>query len=243
MIPRHTMRSRGGWLVASFAAACVMAATGTRAQSDRLLAAVDHLVYAAPDLQLGIDRVERLLGVRASPGGQHPGRGTRNALLSLGPGAYLEIIGPDPEQPTPAQPRPFGIDDLKEPRLVAWAAKGSGLEQLAGEAARGGVKLGAVIAGSRRRTDGVMLSWRYTDPRTVVADGIVPFFIDWGSTPHPSAGAARGALLVALRAEHPDAQQVQRALSRLGIDLPVQHGAGAALIAVINSPRGRVELR
>ena len=208
-----------------------------------LLATVDHLVYATPELQVGIDGIERVLGVRATPGGQHPGRGTRNALLSLGPGTYLEIIGPDPEQPTPAQPRPFGIDDLKEPRLMAWAAKGKGLEHLAGEAARGGVKLGDVISGSRQRADGVVLLWRYTDPRTVVAGGIVPFFIDWGKTPHPARTATQGASLIGLRAEHPDPAQVQKALSRLGLDLRVQPGPRAALIATVSAPRGRVELR
>lgn len=216
---------------------------GGQTESGTLVATVDHLVYATPDLQRGIDRVEQLLGVRASPGGQHPGRGTRNALVALGPGVYLEIIGPDPEQPRPPQARPFGIDGLEAPRLVAWAAKGTALEPFAGTAAQRGVILGPVISGSRRRADGVMLTWRYTDPRTVVADGLVPFFIDWGSTPHPAASAATGAALVTLRAEHPDAAQVQRALGQVGIELPVRPGPRAALIAVIDSPRGRVELR
>lgn len=208
-----------------------------------LLARVDHLVYATPDLQMGIERVERTLGVRASQGGQHLGRGTRNALLSLGPGAYLEIIGPDPGQAPPAQARPFGIDELKEPRLVTWAAKEKDLEQLARDAERRALKLGEVISGSRRRADGVMLSWRYTDPRTVVADGIVPFFIDWGNTPHPAATSIKGASLIGLRAEHPDAEQVQRTLAGLGLDLRVQQGSRTALIAIISSSRGRVELR
>ena len=207
------------------------------------LATVDHLVYATPELQVGIDRIESVLGVRATPGGQHPGRGTRNALISLGPATYLEIIGPDPEQPTPAQPRPFGIDDLKEPRLMAWAAKGMELEHVASNAGRGGVKLGEVISGSRRRADGVVLSWRYTDPRTVVAGGIVPFFIDWGKTPHPASTATQGALLIGLRGEHPDSEQVQKTLGRLGLDLRVQPGRRAALIATVSAPRGRVELR
>jgi hypothetical protein len=215
----------------------------TPIEPGQLLATVDHLVYATPELQVGIQRIESMVGLRATPGGQHPGRGTRNALLSLGPGVYLEIIGPDPEQPTPAQPRPFGIDDLKEPRLVTWAAKANQLEQLASEAGRGGIKLGEVISGTRQRADGVVLSWRYTDPRTVVAGGVVPFFIDWGKTPHPATTATQGASLIGLRAEHPDAQQVQKALDRLGLDLRVQQGPRPALVATVSGPRGRVELR
>ena len=210
---------------------------------DDLLAKVDHLVYATPELQAGVERLEKVFGVRAAPGGQHPGRGTRNALLSLGPGRYLEIIGPDPEQPKPAQPRPFGIDDLEEPRLVTWAAKGTDLERLASEARRGGVTLGDVISGSRRRADGVLLSWRYTDPRVVVAGGVVPFVIDWGKTPHPASTATHGVTLIGVRAEHPEPEQVQKALSGLGLDLRVQPGPRPALIATVDSPRGRVELR
>jgi Glyoxalase-like domain len=99
------------------------------------------------------------------------------------------------------------------------------------------------MPGSRRRPDGVVLSWRYTDPNTVAADGLVPFFIDWGASPHPALTAARGASLVQLRTEHPDPERVQRMLDRLGLDLRITRGFPPAIIATIDSPHGRVELR
>jgi hypothetical protein len=207
-----------------------------------LLDRVDHLVYATPDLTVGIETAERLFGVRASPGGQHPGEGTRNALIALGPTSYFEIIGPDPAQPKPERGRRFGIDEIKTPRLTTWVAKGTGLEKFASDAAARGVNLGAVIPGRRQRPDGAVLSWRYTDPRIVLADRLVPYFIDWGSSPHPSATAAKGVTLLSLRAEHPDAERVQGMLRQLGLNLMVRRGAKPALAATFDSPKGRVQL-
>jgi len=236
---------RKTWIAAFGAMSCAVGG-GQRGEPERTadaVSVVDHLVYATPDLTVGIDAIEKLLGIRATPGGQHPGAGTRNALVALGPASYLEIIGPDPEQPHPSGPRRFGIDGLKSPRITAWAAKGQDLERLVADAARNGVNLGPVGCGSRNRPDGVLLSWRFTSPATVLSDAIVPFFIDWGKTPHPAQTAAAGATLVGLRAEHPDAQRVGEMLRKLGLDLRVTEAPAPALIATVDSPKGRVELR
>ncbi|HKW01428.1 MAG TPA: VOC family protein [Vicinamibacterales bacterium] len=209
-----------------------------------VLRQVDHLVFAVSDLDAGIARIEMLVGVRASAGGQHPGRGTRNALIALGPASYLEIIGPDPDQPKPDGPRPFGIDDLKTPRLVTWAAKGTNLDQLVTDARTKGVTYGLATPGSRRRPDGVLLTWRTTNPADASAgDGLMPFFIDWGASAHPSASAATGATLVGLRAEHPEPDRVLAMLRAVGVELPVTRGPVAVLVATIAGPKGRVELR
>ena len=233
--------AKAGRYICLLTAALLMAAPRPRA-ADGLLAQIDHLVYATPDLAVGIETAEQLFGVRATPGGQHPGLGTRNALIALGPASYLEIIGPDRDQPAPKGRRRFGIDDLKAPRLLTWVAKGKSLEKFTVEAKADGVDLGAVIPGSRKRPDGVVLSWRYTDPQTVLADRLVPYFIDWGTSPHPSATAAKGVTLLSLRAEHPDADRVQRMLRQLGLDLAVTKGSRPALIATFDGPKGRVQL-
>lgn len=208
-----------------------------------MISRIDHLVYATPDLAAGVERVERLLGVRAAPGGQHPGAGTRNALIALGESVYLELIGPDPDQPQSSGPRRFGIDDLKAPKLVTWAAKGTDLDSLVDSAKHNGVVLGQVQSGSRRRPDGVLLSWRLTVSPALTFDGIIPFFIDWGRTQHPASALQKDCMLIGLRAEHPDPKSVQLALAALGLDLQCKAADLPALIATIHAPRGDVELR
>jgi hypothetical protein len=205
-----------------------------------LLSRVDHLVYATPDLARTVADLESRLGLSATPGGRHPGRGTRNALFGLGPGSYLEVIGPDPE--SQAVPGWFGIDALTAPRIVTWAANGAALADIVAAASRQGVHLGAVTEGSRRRPDGTLLRWRFTDPGTVIGDGIVPFFIDWGASPHPADTLPHGLTLVDLEAEHPEPREIERMLSALGLALPVRSGLGPALFATLDGPGRRLKL-
>lgn len=204
---------------------------------------LDHLVYAVPDLDRAVGELETLLGVRAVAGGGHPGEGTRNALIALGPDSYIEILGPDSAQGPPERPLWLGLEGLEAPRLTAWAVKGRDLEGMADRARASGVRLGAVIEGNRKRADGTLLTWRFTDPHAVVADGLVPFLIDWGASPHPAASAPGGISLAALRAEHPNPAGVRRLLGALGVNLPVTRGSRSALIAELETGNGLVEVR
>jgi hypothetical protein len=203
---------------------------------------VDHLVYATPDLERGMEEIERLTGVSPTLGGRHPGRGTRNALIALGANAYLEIVAPDPDQPA-VDARWLGVDTVTASRLTTWAARGSGLHDLRRRALERGVPLRAVRQGTRERADGVWLSWYLTDPDPLIAGGVVPFLIDWGDSPHPSRGASQGASLVDFRVEHPDPEGVGRMLRALDLDVAVTRAQYVALVAVIDGRRGRVELR
>jgi hypothetical protein len=207
------------------------------------LARVDHLVWATPDLDAGVREIERLTGVLASPGGKHPSWGTHNALLAFGAGIYLELLAPDPSAPPPARERPFGLDGLEGPRLVTWAAQEPDLERRRAGLAATGIDLGEILSGRRRRPDGVELSWRLTSPRAMLEGGVVPFLIDWGNSPHPSNSAAAGVTLLGLSIEHPEPGRLRPLLQAFGVDLPLRPAPQPALVALLDTPRGRVELR
>jgi hypothetical protein len=207
------------------------------------LDALDHLLWGATDLDVAIDHIERLTGVRAAAGGRHPGEGTRNALLRLGPRSYLEIIAPDPLNPPAGRSRWLGLDTLAAPRLITWAASVPDIAARAAAARVAGVPLGDVREGRRVRDDGEALSWRLTYPDPLVGDGLVPFLIDWDPGPHPARTSPAGITLLDLRAEHPDPPAIAAMLAPLGLAMRVTEGASPALVATLDTPRGRIELR
>jgi hypothetical protein len=207
------------------------------------IAPIDHVVYGVGDLAAAVDELAERLGVRPAAGGRHPGRGTHNALLGLGGAAYLEVIAVDPGQPRPAGALSFGLDAWPLPRLVGWAARTTDIEERVAVARARGCDPGPVHEMSRRRPDGFLLEWRLTrgapDPERLV----LPFLIDWGTSPHPSESAPQGVRLVELRGEHPDPARLREELAALGVALAVDEGPAPALVAALDTPAGRVTLR
>ncbi len=53
---------------------------------------LDHITLYSGSLAQGAAAFARLTSVTPTPSGQHPGRGTRDALVSLGQGRYLELL-------------------------------------------------------------------------------------------------------------------------------------------------------
>ncbi len=199
---------------------------------------IDHLVYGSPDLDAAIDRITALTGVRAAYGGRHPGHGTHNALLSLGGRTYLEIIAPDPAQPRPPGPRPFGLDDTPGSGLRAWAAAPGNLDAVVQASLAIGFDYGPIVDGRRHTSDGRQLSWRMTDSPHGDDDGVVPFLIDWADSPHPAQSAPAGLTLTELRLASPAPQELSARLRVLGLDLPVDEAPKPALRAVLTGRRG-----
>jgi catechol 2,3-dioxygenase-like lactoylglutathione lyase family enzyme len=199
---------------------------------------LDHFILGCDDLDRGIDFVEKHTGVRAAYGGVHPGRGTRNALLSLGERKYLEIMAPDPAQQVALQiPR---LRELKEPRIVGWAVHPADVNKLASRLREAGVAFKDPQPGSRRRPDGKVLHWKSL---TLIDDsnGLLPFFIEWSADSlHPSADAPKGCQLGHFGALTPQPDDLAKLVAILQIDLPISRGEKPALQATIAGPKGQL---
>jgi hypothetical protein len=207
---------------------------------------LDHIVVAAPDLAAAVTWFTDLTGVRPVPGGRHQGLGTANYLAGLGGGAYLEILGPDPDpdpdQPAAGRPRPFGIGELPFPRVATWAIRPDDLDRQIAAARANGYDPGQPQAMSRATPDGEVLRWRLTPLDPTIGDGLVPFLIDWGDTPHPTTRGLPTVPLVSFEATHPAPDSVRPALAALGVDLPVRAGDRAALTVVLEGRHGPVTI-
>jgi hypothetical protein len=233
------MISRRLFLELAGTAAVSQMAFPLSALADSVPAALDHILLGCNDLQRGIDFVFQHIGVLAMFGGVHPGRGTQNALISLGEpprqpsGRYLEIIAPDPQQPS--APDIYGLKKLSEPRLVNWAVRPGDIQALADRLAKEGIAAEGPTPGSRKRPDGRLLQWKALRLKDD-ASGLLPFFIEWSAdSPHPSASAPRGCHLDRFEILTPDPDALAKKAKQLGLELPIVKGSKPQLRATIMS--------
>ncbi|MDB5371663.1 MAG: Glyoxalase-like protein [Belnapia sp.] len=197
------------------------------------MAEIDHIVLGARTLEEGAAYVEQHLGVKPRPGGVHAGFGTHNMLLGLGRACYLEVIAPDPAQPTPPHPRLFDLDDpavalMLEagPCLIGWVARTPVLDAMA---ARLGPRAGEIKAMTRGD-----LAWRMAfPPQNQDMDNLIPALIQWQGERASSRLPDSHVRLLHLEAEHPEADVARAGLAERGLEevLKVRHSPRARLVA------------
>lgn len=203
---------------------------------------LDHLVVAGTDLSALVAWWVSESGQHPAVGGAHVGVGTKNALVGLG-SSYLELVGPDPAQDEPDQPRPFGIDDLPE-HSIRFTTFALGVRDL-GEALDTmhsvGVKFGSATPMSRARPDGSILSWQLAIP--VGYDGVMPFLIEWGpGAEHPSKALADGCEVVSIGGQHPEGERLAAALEAIGAPCTIDVDDRPGITAELSTPKGLVRL-
>lgn len=120
---------------------------------------------------------------------------------------------------------------------------GETLEDVAAAMVAAGFNPGDIASMSRRKPDGQVISWRLTrgGDSGHASQGALPFAIEWGETPSPATTLPSMGSLESLTVTHPDAS-IRAAAAALGLGLTVEEGP-AALVAVVSTPNGPVEIR
>jgi hypothetical protein len=201
---------------------------------------LDHVLVAVPDLAAGVRAVEAGLGLTSVEGGRHPGWGTANRIVPLGP-AYLELVAVvDAGEAaahtfgrwlTAAQPRggPFG-----------WAVRTEELDRVAN-------RLGLPVRdGSRATPDGRLLRWRTAGLEQAAAEPFLPFFIEWAEgTPLPGRAAVThpsGPLAITDLALRGDADRLTAWLGGDALPVTIRPGAPCLASVALAGPAGQMLL-
>ena len=210
---------------------------------------LDHVSYAAgPDgLEATAQRLGELIGESFVDGGVHPRFGTRNMLLPLTNGHFLEVVG---VLDHPASDKvPFG--QLVRTRSesgggwLCWVVAVDDITEVEHRLGRHSVP------GNRRRPDGYELAWRQIGVRGAVADPQLPIVMKWEVPPdrHPSVGASGKIALHALEIAGDPARVEQwlgaaalSALADVEVDWVARHAQPGIVAVHLSTPAGTVRL-
>ncbi len=201
---------------------------------------LDHILLGVPDLEAGSRDFAQLAGVTPIAGGPHPGFGTRNHLVSLGPDAFLELIAPDPAQSIAGMDRAGAIAALPHPTLLTFAIQTTDKDAICQAAETAGLTVVRRTPMHRTRPDGVRLDWtviHFTHPDY---GATIPFAIDWQGSPHPSRTTPAGCTIKGFTVQHPRPAPLAALYAAFGIDIVVQGGIRPGFVLVLDTPFGEV---
>jgi hypothetical protein len=206
----------------------------------------DHVILAVDTLSKGIELLGRVTGVTPIFGGAHPGRGTQNALLSLGEGRYLELMSPNYDDTTAtgrvgAAARAKAFSTLAPLTPIGWAVHASDADGERSRLTAGGLFPSDIQPGARQRPDGRLLRWRTFDPWGGRERDILPFAIEWAAdSPHPSLDAPSGCELADLQIVSPAADSLRRLFAKAEWPVTIRAGTREQLEVTLDCPAGRV---
>jgi len=200
---------------------------------------LDHVVVGIDDLDRGIASFEAMTGVRPQYCGEHPALGTHNALASLGPGRYLEILAARPG--ASVDERFADVVGCTTLTPVMWALATDNVNEIQRRITAAGFNADAPAPGSRVTPDGDTVRWSMF----MMQDGLpanAPFFTGWEpTTRHPSATSPEGCSAGDLSVSSPDAAELERLLDTIGFSMSVGPGQ-KGLAMLLDTPKGAVKL-
>lgn len=209
---------------------------------------LDHLSFAAgPDgLAETTRRLGADLGATFLDGGFHPRFGTRNAILPLTAGHYLEVV--EVLDHPAADKAPFGQAVRARSEAgggwLGWVVAVDDLGPIEQRIGR------PPVDGHRHLPDGTTLEWQQLGVKDLQVDPQLPFFVRWISDPaiHPSANGRQIELLKIVLAG--DQRRIndwlggrfELVLRDVDVDWTRPNGRPGLVAAVFSTPRGEVTL-
>lgn len=210
---------------------------------------LDHIVFAAGPggLAATAERLSKLLGEDFIDGGIHPRFGTRNKILPLTDGTYLELV--EVLDHPASDKAPFGQAVRARSELgggwMGWVVAVDDITPLEERLGRESVK------GNRHRPDGTELLWRQLGVKGLQSDPQLPFFVQWETDPalHPSAGSSGNISLEALEIAGDPARvtewlgaPVEQPLEDVKVDWVAPNGTPGIVAVAFQTPNGLVRL-
>lgn len=202
---------------------------------------LDHIAVIAANLDDGVAHVADALGVTPAGGGEHPMTGTHNRLLDLGD-VYLEVIAINPAAGLPKLARWDVLQRLNgPPRLANWIVRSDDLDRDFADSPDSPGGMGEIV--SLQRGD---LRWRMsksTDGKQPF-DNAYPAMLQWQGKPACDLIPDSGCRLIRLEITHPDAGQLNQALSAKLADerVSIIQGDSVTFKAEIQTPNGVCQL-
>jgi len=150
---------------------------------------LDHVSYACSPGELAevVQRLGADLGAPFTDGGLHPSFGTRNFILPMANGTYVEVVAAL-DHPA-ADKAPFGrAVRQRADEGGGWLGWVIAVDDISAVESRLGRDS---VAGHRIRPDGADLRWRQIGVLDLLDDPQLPYFIQWERvSEHPSASGS-----------------------------------------------------
>ncbi len=201
---------------------------------------IDHIVYVCSDLENEIQRFQKILGIKISYGGRHLDKGTHNALFRIGERSYFELLAPDPERDTEIDVQWLGAGEANEHRISAWCVQPDDISQALEFMNEESKYNYALYPGSRKKSDGSILSWKLGLCDKMMKTDVFPFLIDWAESQHPSSSLPLICNLESLKISHACPEKVLKITEHLNIRVDVEKKDTPSIQASISCPNGLI---
>ncbi len=199
---------------------------------------IDHIGIGVPDTEASVAQIEALTGARIALDPPEADQWYWSGTLPLSADSFIEVLGPNPNSDAPNPLRGY-ISGLKKPSVYFWYIAVDDIDAFSREASAAGAPLEYTTT-TNAEDDPARSRVTYA----ALGPGFIPqkpCIIQWHRQVHRKAFLEIEVVceVTSLDVFHPTAEQVNPALTKLGIDVPLRTG-DSRLPLTLSTPKGEV---